>query len=57
MVFDGKRITGGLNILDVKLGGFFDILERFLAGVALRDATRETGNYGNVASVTFALQD
>jgi len=39
LVFDGKWIAGSLNILDIQLGGFLYIFERFLAGVPLGDAT------------------
>jgi len=57
LVFDGKRIAGRLNILDIKLGGLLDVLERFLAGITLRNATRQARNDSDITPVTFALQD
>jgi len=54
---DRKRIAGGLNILDIEFGGFFYILECFLARITLRNAAREAWDDGDVAPVTFALQD
>jgi hypothetical protein len=57
LVFNGKRIANGLNILDVEFSGFFYVLEGFLACISLRNAARQAGNNGNVASVTLALQD
>jgi hypothetical protein len=57
LVFDRERIAGSLNILDVKLGGFFYILERFLARITLRNASGKAGDDGDIASITLALKD
>jgi hypothetical protein len=57
LVFDGKRISRSLNILDIELGGFSYILECFLAGITLRNATGQAGDYGDIASITLTLKD
>jgi len=57
LVFDRKWVAGSPNVLNIELSSFLNILERFLACVTLRNATRQARNDGDVASVAFSLKD
>ena len=55
--FDGNCLTGFADVLQIQLNGFFDVLEHFCAGVALRDAAGQRGDCGYVPTITFALKN
>ena len=55
--FGGDRIAGIAAVLDVKLDGFADVAQRFGAGVALADASRQNWNTDDIPAILFLLQD
>src|SRR6516225_5853121 len=55
--FRGDRIASVAAVLDVKLNGFTDVVQRFGAGTALADAAGQCRHIGDVSSILFLLQN
>src|SRR5215216_1000806 len=55
--FGGDRIAGVAAVLDVKLDGFPNVVQRFGAGIALAHASRQSWNADDISAVFFLLQD
>src|SRR5215211_5051825 len=53
--FGGDRIASVPAVLDVKLDGFADVVQRFGAGVALADASGQSWNANDIAAIVFLL--
>ena len=55
--FGRNRIAGCAAVLDVKLNGFTDVVQRFGTSVALTDTSGQRRDAGNISAIFLLFQD
>lgn len=53
----GHGVAGGNSILNVEICGLADVPDRFLASIALRDATGERGDEGDTSAIRLLFEN